>query len=371
MQPNIAYDAYDTPWPDTPDDDNDEGGGGDNDDDNSGSDDDIAHDRLFRIGRLRPAYPLRYRTSYETRYPESSLNFPSESDSLFTAGMSTYPEDYPEETVYQTRYRTADTPFEPDPLYTAAMSRYSSRHRDAPTPLQSATSAFQGMRSYETEFGRRYYRRRSRGRSESPLTALGGEDLELDGILDRETNSAFPFMLKIYRGRKSTSLVIQEDWEDERLFTEFSRCYDELRSWRKYFSLRTFSTLILIWTDPADIAARYGKAPPEKEFAKYKRLPHIRVRHYLQYPEEARGSVQFVQWITLDEKHGVLFEERWSPYRIAPVALIPIITSLMVAILRVHLNVVSDEALTTANVCITAYFTCLAAVTLLNWMQYI
>ncbi|TFK53632.1 hypothetical protein OE88DRAFT_1733524 [Heliocybe sulcata] len=260
----------------------------------------------------------------------------------------------------------------PEALYIAAISRYAARRSDTLTPLQSATSAFQGLRSYETQLGRRYYRRQAQIPS-SPAACgdAGVEEVELADLSDVGKKSSFPFVLKIYRGRESTSLVIEKDWEDGRLFKELLRCYNELRSWRKYLSLRKFSFLTLIWTEPTDISARYGKARPDKGSAKYKRLPHFRVRQYLQYPEEARDSIEFVQWITLDVKHGILFEERWSPYRVLPLVLVPITASLLVALLRVHLDLISDDALTASNACIALYSTALAATVLLNWLQYI
>ncbi|TFK53631.1 hypothetical protein OE88DRAFT_1265307 [Heliocybe sulcata] len=176
------------------------------------------------------------------------------------------------------------------------------------------------------------------------------------------------FQLMAYRGSQSTSIMIKPDWDDERLLKELSKTYNRLRSWRRVFSLQTFSSLVLVWADTNYIypqPSRYTAA--QSASAAFK---NMRIRYYLRQPKALRGTTEFMQYLTKDQRYGVMYLERWDPYRITFLISAPVLGTLVFSILWAYFTGNISDAFTIGSYMVTAYSTFLVLIGILNWVEF-
>ncbi|EPQ56978.1 hypothetical protein GLOTRDRAFT_110372, partial [Gloeophyllum trabeum ATCC 11539] len=73
--------------------------------------------------------------------------------------------------------------------------------------------------------------------------------------------------------------------------------------------------MVLVWADVNYVYPQmHFTAVTSSASAIYKSL---RIRYYFRHPQALRGKSEFMQYLTMDSKHGVMFLERWDPVRIA------------------------------------------------------
>lgn len=121
------------------------------------------------------------------------------------------------------------------------------------------------------------------------------------------------FQLIAFRGATSTTIMIKPDWDDEQLLRELYRTYNKLRSWRRLFSLKTFSSMVHVWADVNYIYPQFSRSSPENASSSFKSM---RIRYYFRHPKAQSGKTEFMQYLTRDRRFGVMYLERWDPYRI-------------------------------------------------------
>ncbi|EPQ57018.1 hypothetical protein GLOTRDRAFT_115113 [Gloeophyllum trabeum ATCC 11539] len=161
--------------------------------------------------------------------------------------------------------------------------------------------------------------------------------------------------------------MIKPDWDDEQLLRELYRTYNKLRSWRRLFSLKTFSSMVHVWADVNYIYPQFSRSSPENASSSFKSM---RIRYYFRHPKAQSGKTEFMQYLTRDRRFGVMYLERWDPYRITFLISGPVMATLVFSILWAYfMNNISD-AFTIGSYMVTAYSTFLVLIGILNWVEF-
>ncbi|KAM5544867.1 hypothetical protein V8D89_001765 [Ganoderma adspersum] len=173
------------------------------------------------------------------------------------------------------------------------------------------------------------------------------------------------FPLKAFRGSSYTYLRIQAGWDDAALLRELGRSYDKLRTvWRKWFSLRSVRSISMVYADHTCVyPRRYGPAAvsPSK---------NMRLRYFLRHPEQMKDRHEFMQVLTARTDLGIEFVEGWQLSRIAVAILLPVLASLVLAVLYSALYGDVSGAFTIAGYMTSAYSVCLVLLGLLNFVEF-
>ncbi|PIL28352.1 hypothetical protein GSI_09503 [Ganoderma sinense ZZ0214-1] len=173
------------------------------------------------------------------------------------------------------------------------------------------------------------------------------------------------FPLKAFRGPSYTYLKIHAGWDDAALLRELGRSYDTLRTvWRKWFSLRSVRSISMVYADHTCVyPRRIGPAglSPSK---------NMRLRYFLRHPEQMKDRHEFMQVLTARTDLGIEFVEGWQLSRIAVAILLPVLASLVLAVLYSALYGDVSGAFTIAGYMTSAYSVCLVLLGLLNFVEF-
>ncbi|KZT21424.1 hypothetical protein NEOLEDRAFT_1073456 [Neolentinus lepideus HHB14362 ss-1] len=182
------------------------------------------------------------------------------------------------------------------------------------------------------------------------------------------------FQLMAFRGARSASVMIKPDWDDEQLLRELSKTYNQLRSWRRVFSLKTFRYVHL--ASPSCIPVHQADANyVYPQFARYatestSMSNNMRIRYYLRHPRALQGKTEFMQYLTRDTRYGVMYLERWDPYRISLLISVPVLATMVFSILWAYFTGNISDAFTIGSYMVTAYSTFLVLIGILNWVEF-
>ncbi|KIP11009.1 hypothetical protein PHLGIDRAFT_21907 [Phlebiopsis gigantea 11061_1 CR5-6] len=172
------------------------------------------------------------------------------------------------------------------------------------------------------------------------------------------------FPLKAFRGSDFTYVKIKSDWDDEALLRQISKTYEDLRKfWRRWFSLRSVSSITMVLADHTIIfPQRIGpaKVSPSK---------NLRLRYLLSHPHTMRGKHEFMEVLTSRTDFGIEFVERFQLGRIAFAVIIPVMASAILAIIYSILTDDVSSAFTISSYMTGAYSVCLVLVGILNLVE--
>ncbi|KAJ3522424.1 hypothetical protein NM688_g8877 [Phlebia brevispora] len=172
------------------------------------------------------------------------------------------------------------------------------------------------------------------------------------------------FPLKVFRGPEFTYLKIQADWDDEMLLRELGKTYDKLRTvWRKWFSLRSVSSITLVMADHSFYhPQRIGPAgvSPSK---------NMRLRYLLANPQLSKDRYEFMQVFTARTDVGIEFVERFQLTRIAIAVLVPVALSLIVGVVYSAITGDVSSGFTISGYMTSAYIVCLLLIGILNVVE--
>ncbi|KZT22180.1 hypothetical protein NEOLEDRAFT_1098074 [Neolentinus lepideus HHB14362 ss-1] len=169
------------------------------------------------------------------------------------------------------------------------------------------------------------------------------------------------YQLKVYRGAQHRVIDVDLNWDDSRLLMQMSKAYDILRSWRKYLSLKSLRSADADYVYPQPI-----RSLPSASLDVFK---VERIRHFLHHPEMRRGKNRLVQHFMAYPDHGVLFLERWNPYRITFWVVFPVGMTAVFCGIWSHFYDMAT-AFTIGSYMVGAEAACLVLVGILNWVQF-
>ncbi|KAI1792092.1 hypothetical protein LXA43DRAFT_944505 [Ganoderma leucocontextum] len=183
------------------------------------------------------------------------------------------------------------------------------------------------------------------------------------------------FPLKASRGSSYTFLRIDAGWDDAALLRELGRSYDKLRTfWRKWFSLRSVRGAVRdLCQKPDEICPQADHTcvyPRRIGPAGVSPSKNIRLRYFLHNPDQMKGRHEFMQVLTARTDLGIEFVEGWQLSRIAVAILLPVLASLVLAVLYSTLYGDVSGAFTIAGYMTSAYSVCLVLLGLLNFVEF-
>ncbi|KAI0730092.1 hypothetical protein C8Q72DRAFT_883688 [Fomitopsis betulina] len=123
-------------------------------------------------------------------------------------------------------------------------------------------------------------------------------------------------------------------WDDAHLLEEMRKTYNQMRSWRRWFSLKNVRSITFVSnTDAFGYPQRIGPA-------RVSTRQHMRLRFLLDHPEVLKGRTDFIRALSESPGVGIEFVERWQARRLALAVLIPVALSLIASL--VYAGVTKD-----------------------------
>ncbi|KAI0704075.1 hypothetical protein C8Q76DRAFT_631555 [Earliella scabrosa] len=167
------------------------------------------------------------------------------------------------------------------------------------------------------------------------------------------------FVLKAFRGMDWKIIQVQAEWHDPDLLRVISRTYNDLRTWRRWISLKDIS---IPQSDHTVIFPRrleYVVVPSKNQ----------RLRHFLGNPDELKGRRDFMVALTKVQDIGIEFVEDWALRRFAVAVILLVIASLAVGVGYSFRSGDAGDAFTIAGYMTSAYSVCLVMLGVLNFVE--
>ncbi|KZT06720.1 uncharacterized protein LAESUDRAFT_812670 [Laetiporus sulphureus 93-53] len=111
------------------------------------------------------------------------------------------------------------------------------------------------------------------------------------------------FRLQTFVGIKRAILVIKPEWDDETLLRELKKTYRKRRGWLSWCCIRT---IVKVWAQDDIVYPEHvnQSATSERCFQ--------RMQYYLDHPDGSKGRHEFILALTMDERHGIEYVERYK-----------------------------------------------------------
>ncbi|KAF9811055.1 hypothetical protein IEO21_06684 [Rhodonia placenta] len=166
--------------------------------------------------------------------------------------------------------------------------------------------------------------------------------------------------VKAFRGSTHIRMVVDTTWDDAGLFREMGKTYDKLRAWRKWTSLKSVRSITLVRHDEKLV---YPQRVGPKRVSRHRQM---RLRYYLQHPDELKDSREFMQVLIQRPDLSIEFLERWQASRIGLLLLVLVFLSLAVGIIYTETTGDVSSGFTIASYMTSAYSVCLVLIGVLN-----
>lgn len=167
------------------------------------------------------------------------------------------------------------------------------------------------------------------------------------------TSTVTPDATRIYayRGSHRHEMSYDARWDDAHLLEEMRKTYNQMRSWRRWFSLKNVRSITFVSVSAPVILCAFCELTLPKNTdafgypqrigpARVSTRQHMRLRFLLDHPEVLKGRTDFIRALSESPGVGIEFVERWQARRLALAVLIPVALSLIASL--VYAGVTKD-----------------------------